>query len=400
MRRNILSLLFAGCLLNTAFGGNPVPLEHAQELSGDVPWYEPEMLFAQRGKIGSYALPPSSVAVGRDPSVTAPNRDTKAALGSRHAKSIRVAYERKGVMSFCGAYAILLVDMTPYQTLTFKVKGAEGGESFEIGLNDLISNKREDGVFAGSIYRYLPNGITKEWQEVKIPISDFFGPNLSHIYSIVFAFTEKGSGKFWIDDICLHEELLVNREAEIEEQGYMLLDNFDHCDLNLLGRKSQPYHALPSTCLADRVPDPAGDPDRGRVMQLDFARKSAGWCGYYTLLNQIDGAFYDLTDYESVSFDVMGKHGGEQITLGLADRNWLTIGDSLRAGNADTYLPEGITTEWQTMTIPLKDFGQLDLTEMGAFVVNFSRKDESVLYIDNIRFNLKQNSEVVEDSRQ
>ena len=70
-------------------------------------------------------------------------------------------------------------------------------------------------------------------------------------------------------------------------------------------------------------------------MKLAYDKQSTGWCGYYTLLNQIDGLYYDLTPFDTVSFMVRGEKGGEDFELGLADRNWMNIGDSLKAGTCD-----------------------------------------------------------------
>ncbi len=128
-------------------------------------------------------------------------------------------------------------------------------------------------------------------------------------------------------------------------------------------------------------------------MRLDYEKEGTGWCGYYTLLNQIDGEWFDLSDFDKVSFMVKGKKGGEMFELGMADKNWVIIGDSLKAGDIDKYLKGGVTTEWQEVVIPLSDFGLLDLKEMGSFVINFNRKQKSTIWIDDLKFILKQESE-------
>jgi hypothetical protein len=86
---------------------------------------------------------------------------------------------------------------------------------------------------------------------------------------------------------------------------------------------------------------------------------------------------------------VKGKKGGENFTIGLADKSWVIIGDSLKAGTVNQYLNNGVTTEWQEVVIPLCDFGLLDLTEMGSFVIDFHRKQKGTIWIDDLKFLLK-----------
>ncbi len=338
-----------------------------------------ERNFGFRGRIGGFSLPPSRYGTFLDDDQFYPEGEDR--------ESIKYMYERKGEDSFVGTYVILAADLSQFKTLTFFVRGQKGGETFEIGLNDVISNRREDAVYVGSVYRYLPGGITTEWQKVTIPLSDWFGPDLSMVFSLVFNFNEEGRGVFWIDEIVFHTDSLVDREAEIEKKGHLLLDNFDHSDQNLLGRKSNTYKKLPSVCRFSRVVEGRWG-ESGRSLRLDYDKKATGWCGYYTLLNEIDGDFYDLSWYDRVSFRVRGEKGGEMFEIGMADRNWLTIGDSVKAGPIGKYLPGGITTEWQEVIIPLSDFGLLDFAQMGSFVINFYKKQEGVIYVDDLKFHL------------
>jgi hypothetical protein len=356
--------------------------------------FEEEKLFGYRGRIGAFCLPPSKTGIYFDPKLYCEGGEAECIPESREdlkippppqRKSIKIMYRRveKG-LSFCGAYIILLADLSKYQTMTFMIRGQEGGEAFEIGMNDVVSNKREDAVYVGSIYRYLPNGITKDWQMVKIPLEDFYGPDRTKVYSLVFQFNESAEGAFWIDQIRFHKKAMVDRATDIEQKGYLLLDNFDHSLLNLLGRKTNAYKKLPSVCRHE-----LSDEEKyggARSLKLTFDKKGSGWCGYYSLLNQVDGEYYDLSQYKSVSFMVKGKEGQENFEIGMADKNWIIIGDSLKAGPIGKYLPTGVTKEWQKVEIPLKDFGALDLSEMGSFVINFHKVGSSAIYVDDLTF--------------
>ncbi len=364
-----------------------VPLKDVPPLPEGTELFWGELQFAQRGRIGGYAMKPCKYGVFFDRKVHRTDKSGEA---------MYFRYLKTPLPAFTGGYVVILSDMSQYLTMTFWVKGKKGGETFEVGMNDTISNKREDAVIAGSIYRYLPGGITTEWQKVVVPLEDFFGADLNKVYTIVFNFNEDGEGSFWVSDIEFHKDLLVDRESKIIEKGELLLDDFDHCDLNLLGRKANAYKRLPSVCEFSRVAEPHFG-DNGRSLRLDVDKSTTGWCGYYTLLNQIDGAYFDLTPYKSVSFWVRGEKGGEFFEVGMADKSWLTIGDSVKAGTVDKYLPNGVTADWQEVVIPLSDFGKLDWTQMGSFVINFPRPGKGVLFIDNLRLIRKSQEDMLKD---
>jgi hypothetical protein len=365
----------------------PDVLNDLPALPKDTYLFTSERQFGYRGKIGGFVLPPCRVGAYFDTKMYYKDGETDR-------QSMKVMYKKSDKKAFCGAYVILMANLSEYKTITFFIKGNTGQESFEIGMNDTISNKREDAVYIGAINRYLPDGVTTDWQLVKIPLSDFYGPDISRVYSLIFHFNDIGEGVFWIDGIRFYKEDLVSKERQedIKRKGYLLLDNFDAADVNLLGRKTNAYKKLPSVCLFERTPEEHFGPT-GRSLKISYKKESTGWAGYYTLLNQIDGEYYNLRPYKSVSFMVKGKNGGEKFEIGMADKNWIIIGDSLKAGIIDKYLSEGVTTEWQEVVIPLEDFGLLDFSEMGSFVLNFSEKGEGAIYIDDLKFYLKENKQ-------
>jgi len=412
LKKTVLLIICISCLMAVRFvwaegksEAGSVGLMKLPALPEDTVLFEDEKLFGYRGRVGSFVLPPSKVGVfldekvyyeGGEPEALPESREDAMKSSRPGRKAIKIMYERKKEdLSFCGAYVVVLADLTEYRTMTFMIKGEEKGETFEIGINDTISNKREDAVYVGSIYRYLPQGITKDWQMVKIPFSDFFGPDLSKVYSLVFSFNEAGGGTFWIDQIRFHKESMVDRESEIEKQGYFLLDNFDHSLLNLLGRKANAYKKLPSVCAHSLSDEEKYEGEKS--LKLEFDKKGSGWCGYYTLLNQVDGEYYDLSSYKSVTFMVKGQAGGEVFEIGMADKSWIIIGDSLKAGSIERYLPGGVTNEWQEVTIPLADFGALDFSEMGSFVINFHKVGKSAVYIDNLKFYKKTEEDLLKE---
>ena len=114
-------------------------------------------------------------------------------------------------------------------------------------------------------------------------------------------------------------------------------------------------------------------------------------------MNQIDGAYHDLSPYKAVSFWARGEEGGETFEIGMADKSWLTIGDSVKAGAIEKFLPGGLTTDWQEVVIPLAKFGKLDWTQMGSWVVNFHRPGKGTVYLDDLIFIRKTQEELLEE---
>lgn len=143
-----------------------------------------------------------------------------------------------------------------------------------------------------------------------------------------------------------------------------------------------------------------GDPATS-VLILKFEKANeggpygeGGWCGYYTLLKQMrnneEDVYFDASPFNAIAFRVKGEKGGESFAIGLSDRHWDKVGDSLKSESIGTYLPEGgVTTNWQEAVIPLDVFF-LDRAKLSAITVSFEAscfadgKGEGTIYIDNI----------------
>ena len=74
--------------------------------------------------------------------------------------------------------------------------------------------------------------------------------------------------------------------------------------------------------------------------------KTASYAGYYSLIPQAD-----LSPYGAVTFLVKGAGGGETARAGL--RNAANAETKIAIGQ---YLPQGVTTAWQRVTMPLAAF--------------------------------------------
>lgn len=176
----------------------------------------------------------------------------------------------------------------------------------------------------------------------------------------------------------------------------LMIDNFDK-PTNELGGRAAVYQKAPSRALSLQTPSEYYGPG-GKSLMLKYDKQgeggpygSGGWCGYYTLVKK--GANYlDATGYKAITFYVKGSKGGENFKIGVADRHWDRVGDSVKSEDIGKYLPEGkITTEWQKATVPLDAFF-LDHKELGSIAICFETDcfpggaGKGTVYIDVLRF--------------
>ena len=99
--------------------------------------------------------------------------------------SLMLKYDKKGTGGphdsggWCGYYTLLksgskYFDATPYQAITFWVKGATGEENFVVGVSDQHWDEVGDSVKSDPIGKYLPGGkLTTDWQKATVPLSTF-----------------------------------------------------------------------------------------------------------------------------------------------------------------------------------------------------------------------------------
>ncbi len=96
------------------------------------------------------------------------------------------------------------IDCSQCKTLSFKVRGNEGGERPNIYL--------DDGNFRWSVDIEKYASITKDWKTVTIPLKDFaeYGVDLTHLAELQMVFEwDKMSGTIYIDDIMFGSQVNI-----------------------------------------------------------------------------------------------------------------------------------------------------------------------------------------------
>ncbi|MCM8812297.1 MAG: hypothetical protein NC910_04535 [Candidatus Omnitrophica bacterium] len=175
----------------------------------------------------------------------------------------------------------------------------------------------------------------------------------------------------------------------------LLIDDFETSG-NKIGGRSNTYVQEPSRALALRVKEQAYSGSGSLMIKYDKKAKggpydSGGWCGYYTLL-KTSSKYFDATPYQVITFWVKGETGSENFVIGVSDRHWDEVGDSVKSEAIGSYLPAGkLTTEWQKATIPLSVF-LVDLKELASLAVCFEGSvlpggaGRGTVYVDDLQF--------------
>lgn len=174
------------------------------------------------------------------------------------------------------------------------------------------------------------------------------------------------------------------------------VDHFEKTT-NLIGGRTNVYEQAPSKALAittDR--EHYGDGTRSLAIRYDKKNTggpydSGGWCGYYSIL-KFGQKYFDATTFTKLTFWVKGEKGDENFKVGLADRHWEQVGDSVKSEEVGVYLKEKkLTAEWQQAVIPLDAFF-IDMKEVASLAICFEGdcfpdgKGTGVVYIDEIAF--------------
>ncbi len=174
----------------------------------------------------------------------------------------------------------------------------------------------------------------------------------------------------------------------------VLVDDFEQEAANKVGGRTNSYVMAPSRVLALRVTENAHGGKKALVLKYDKKGTggpydSGGWCGYYTML-KVGSRYYDASGAKAISFWVRGDREDENFVIGLSDKHWDELGDSVKSEPVVQYLPAGkITKEWQKATVPLSAF-MLEAKELASIAICFEGsiypggESRGTVYIDDL----------------
>lgn len=160
---------------------------------------------------------------------------------------------------------------------------------------------------------------------------------------------------------------------QISQHPYLLVDDFADTDpVNVLGGISGCFASDNGSCLLYY---------ENQSLRLNYNVSAPNsYAGYYSLLQQAN-----LSSYSAITFLVKGGVGGERVQAGLRDTA-MNETKVLIGG----YLPQGITSSWQKVTIPLTAFtsviGWTDMNNISLTAESSIGSGAGTIYLDDIRF--------------
>lgn len=284
-------------------------------------------------------------------------------------EKLRLDYNVAAESSYAGYVTSLEhADVRPHNQISFRIRGAAGGERVKIGLHDSLGNEPKR-----LISQFLPGGITTAWQQVVMPLDVFTElANLSDMTSLVIAFENgigSGQGTVYVDDI-VFERAMPGSPATI--------DNFN----DMSGR-----NALDAG-LATASGGGAGISiayDTGQALggvgaawRLTFAGVTpSGWA-----LAESPLKGFNATAYRTLALAIKGAAGGERPNIYLAD----TAGQRAYV-DIENYL--NLSTAWQQARIPVEDFAAqgINLAHLDKLQIVFEWDTMSgTVYVDDLKF--------------
>ena len=126
-------------------------------------------------------------------------------------KSLEITAQKENE-GFCGAWIHFFdfrseerkyFNASPYGYLSFQVRGERGGEEFSVKIADKRFIEIEDSMSVGPIGKFLPNGVTKDWQEVLVPLNRLANIDKTKLGGLTFDFDSPGNHTVYIDNVVL-----------------------------------------------------------------------------------------------------------------------------------------------------------------------------------------------------
>lgn len=255
-------------------------------------------------------------------------------------------------------------NFSEFKTLSFEIKGENGEEAVQVGLKD------KDDPDDGTETKITVCSLTTEWQTITIPLSKFTTADLGTLYVVIeFVFEGPDAQTVFFKNVkYLPHELEESGTCEISEEelpiyvGAELSEGYD------IGVNS-------STGLTNWLLDLNG------YMKMEYPSNQTWGAVFITVGPPTDPPrpSQDLSSYTTLSVDLKGENGGEELEIGIKDN---TDPDD---GTETKIKILGLTTEWQTYTFSLLDFTTADLTRIYVVVeFVFSGPDAQTVFFRNV----------------
>lgn len=164
----------------------------------------------------------------------------------------------------------------------------------------------------------------------------------------------------------------------------LVVDTFDDGIQNRLGGYRNGFSSATSKAAIRRV-DAVHRGHRGRSLRVTATKNNAGFCGAWIHLfdfQQKAPTYFDASRYQYLS---LWFHGNSMpVSVRLADRQLVVKESSIQVGIVSAESDR--SDQWREMLIPLNSATGIDLTQLGAVVLQFEEAGPHEVHVDDISF--------------
>lgn len=127
----------------------------------------------------------------------------------------------------------------------------------------------------------------------------------------------------------------------------------------------------------------------GHSLRITAHREADGFCRLWMDFypgSEAPRQYLDASAYHYLSFWIKGQKGGEDFDIELTDEASVDNEDSRPRRPLRAYLPQGVTTAWREVVIPLVDFRGLDRRRLVRMSLSIAKPGDYRFYLDDIAF--------------
>ncbi len=164
----------------------------------------------------------------------------------------------------------------------------------------------------------------------------------------------------------------------IHYNSHKLIDDFNDLSLNngIEIAAQSPNFILPKKSLE------YFKGERGMSMKVSYDHKIAGMCDLIYRFDELN-----LEKYATLSLWVKGTVGNESFEVTVTNKNEKSDSQLISLGQAEYFLPKGITREWQEIIFPLDLVKtEHDVSQVISLNFSFNNIGKGVVYIDDLMF--------------
>lgn len=178
--------------------------------------------------------------------------------------------------------------------------------------------------------------------------------------------------------------LLLPCAARCASEKRRVIWSFDHTLTNTLGGLYNSFSGEPSWARTYLDPDIHLSGSR-HSLRITAHREWKGFCGVWlNFYSSSTHRYFDARPYPYLTFWIKGQKPGGNMDIKIVDAQGELKEDTLATRPLHAYLPQGITTLWQKVIVPLSDFPETDPSSLARLVLIFPIPGDFQIYLGDV----------------